>query len=123
MSYYFENNNYQRYERRTIDDRNYQNYSVNGSMYNDNINTLKTRDNSAILRRAINKKYKEDLRRKVVHPFKLNGQYEDEDNYDYNPNYNFNNNNNEFNYNNNYNSINNSLYYYIEIIFYLMIII
>ena len=110
MSYYFENNNYQGYERRTIDDRNYQNYSVNGSMYNDNINTLKTRDNSAILRRAINKKYKEDLRRKVVHPFELNGQYEDEDNYDYNPNYNFNN-NNEFNYNNNYNSINNSLYY------------
>ena len=118
----------QKYGRRS---ENYQNYPKNPnktSYYHDN--TYKKRDNSAILRRAINKRYKEDINKNNNktndfndsyneedddydnhNPYKNNNKYinnEENENFRNNNRYNFNNINNV--YNSNYNSYNNFIY-------------
>ena len=120
-------NNYdnQKYGKRI---ENYQNYQKNPNkinFYHDN--TYKKRDNSAILRRAINKRYKEDINKNNTksndlyneeddeydsnNPYKNNDKYnnnEEDENFRNNNQYNFNNINNV--YNSNYNSYNNFIY-------------
>ena len=120
-------NNYdnQKYGKRI---ENYQNYQKNPNkinFYHDN--TYKKRDNSAILRRAINKRYKEDINKNNTksndlyneeddeydsnNPYKNNDKYnnnEENENFRNNNQYNFNNINNV--YNSNYNSYNNFIY-------------
>jgi len=121
-------NNYynQKYDRRA---ENYQNYQKNPNKTSYD-NTYKKRDNSAILRRAINKRYKEDINKNNAksnelndlyseeddeydnnNPYKNNDRYinnEENENFGNNNQYNFNNINNE--YNSNYNSYNNFIY-------------
>jgi len=128
MSNYMINYDNQKYGRRS---ENYQNYPKNSnktSYYHDN--TYKKRDNSAILRRAINKRYKEDINKNNNktndfndsyneedddydnhNPYKNNNKYinnEENENFRNNNRYNFNNINNV--YNSNYNSYNNFIY-------------
>lgn len=128
MSYYISNYDNQKYGRRTDNYQNYQKDPNKINLYHDN--TYKKRDNSAILRRAINKRYKEDINKNNVKSNELNDPYneEDDENDNNNPyknndkyinndeNINFRNNNqNNFNninnvYNSNYNSYNNFIY-------------
>ena len=120
-------NNYdnQKYGKRI---ENYQNYQKNPNKINFyHYNTYKKRDNSAILRRAINKRYKEDINKNNTksndlyneeddeydsnNPYKNNDKYnnnEENENFRNNNQYNFNNINNV--YNSNYNSYNNFIY-------------
>ena len=127
MSYYINNYDNQKYDRRTDNYQNYQKSPNKISLYQDN--TYKKRDNSAILRRAINKRYKEDINKNNAksnelneedeeyeenddnNPYKNNGKYnnnEENENYINNNQYNFNNISNV--YNSNYNSYNNYIY-------------
>ena len=117
-----------KYSRRT---ENYQNYQKNPNKINlFHDNTYKKRDNSAILRRAINKRYKEDINKNNIKSNELNDLYnEEDDEYDSNSPYKNNDkyinneenenfrNNNQYNFNNinnaynpNYNSYNNFVY-------------
>ena len=114
MSYYLDNNYSQDYGRRTELYRNYQNNPEKRRTINQNLSSSKIRDNSAILRRAINKKYKEDINKNIVR----SDDYDDNDdnNNDYYEN-NLNNNYNDYrnknpNNPNNYNNSNNRINYY-----------
>ena len=106
MSYYRDNNYNQKYGRRTEIDRRYPKYPEKRNTINQNIYSTKMRDNSAILRRAINKKYKEDINKNSEHynDSDNNDNYE-ENEQDNNYNINLDNNNeyNEYNINNLYN--------------------
>lgn len=80
--------------------RNFEKYPEKINMHN-HINISKKTDNSAILRNAINKRYKEDIKNNLVKPYKLYDLYNEEDNYDYNNYYNYNNTTSNKNYDNN----------------------
>ena len=110
MSYYLDNNYSQDYGRRTEIYRNYQNNQEKKRTINQNLSSLKMRDNSAILRRAIKKQYKEDINKNII----KSDNYDDND--DNNNEYYENNLHNEYkenkNYINNYNNSNYNINYY-----------
>ena len=114
MSYYIDNYNNRDYGRRTVIERNPK-YPEKRRSMNHSLNSSKNRDNSAILRRAINKRYKEDINKNILkadnyndfhnNDYEENEEYNDYDNNIYNNEYNEYQNNNLYDYNNkNYNS-------------------
>ena len=128
MSFYLGNYDNQEYGRRTVGYRNYQKNPEKRRSLNHNSSGSKMRDNSAILRRAINKRYKEDLNKDIRESDNYDDIYDDinfdknNNNFKNNGNYYENNNYNENNYyNNRYNDnneykefddINNNFYNY-----------
>ena len=98
MFYYLGDYDNLKYGRKTEINRNYQKYPENRRKINQNSSSSKKRDNSAILRRAINKRYKEDIKEEIGNNNIKYNNYDEFDNNDYY----------EENYDNeNYNDLNN----------------
>ena len=99
MSNYKNNYHAQSYLKRPYmnkDEQKYQKYTERRRTNNDNENTSKKRDNSAILKRAINKRYKEDINKNLL----KSSDYYTLDRYDEKKYYDNNQYNNNFDYNN-----------------------
>ena len=108
MSYYLDNIYSQDYGRRTEIYRNYQYNPEKRRTINQNLSSSKMRDNSAILRRAINKRYKEDINKNII----KSDNYDDNDDNEVNDDNEYN--NNEYygnNLNNDYNDYRNNNFY------------
>ena len=120
MSYYLDNIYSQDYGRRTEIYRNFLYNPEKRRTINQNLSSSKMRDNSAILRRAINKRYKEDINKNIIKSDNYDDNEDNEvnDDNEYNNNEYYGNNlNNDYNdYRNNnlynYNNFNNNINYY-----------